>query len=444
MILSSISDIVRIVTASAADIHVQSSWADITSTAFTPGRTNTLIVSAATTTVVGSPAASTQRQVKSLVIANRHAATSNTLSIQHYDGTNSVTVLALTLLAGESVEYDGTHWITYGATGQPTVVSAGNVGGSDTQLQFNDAGNFNGDAGLTWDKTSKTLGLLGADTEIQLKGITNEPPTPGAAILTVYSKAVCGKMELKQKGPSGLDSPFQLALWQNNTVLFTPGATAGLWQGTVGANLGTAAIALPTTTNLYTMMRRSTFASAVTTANQQVGTRSEAMFCRGNATGLGGFRFVAHFGFSSIKTGMRLFVGLCVDTAGIVTADPSSKLNMCGFAFDLADTAITFMHNDGTGTATKETIPGQGTLATNNTGYDAYIWCAPNDSTVYYRLDKIDTGNPVTLIDSSTNTKLPVNTTLLTAQVAMSNGTANIVANDATIGVNRVYVETDR
>jgi hypothetical protein len=115
---------------------------------------------------------------------------------------------------------------------------------------------------------------------------------------------------------------------------------------------------------------------------------------------------------------------------------------MLGFGFDLADTAWTFMHNDAAGTCTKETISGQGTLATNNTGYDAYIWCAPNDSTVYYRLDRIDTG--ATLVDSSTSTDLPVNTTLLAAQCIMSNGTANIVAGDATIGINRIYVETDQ
>jgi hypothetical protein len=251
-------------------------------------------------------------------------------------------------------------------------------------------------------------------------------------------------MQLKIKGPSGLDTPLQAAIWQNNTVLFTPGASAGLYQGTVGSNLGTAAIALPTTTNLYTMMRRSTFASVVTTTNQQVGVRTENMFCRGNAAGLGGFLFACRFGFTSIKAGCRAFVGLCADTSAIVTADPSSKLNMCGFAFDLADTAWTFMHNDGVGTATKDAIAGQGVLATNNTSYDAYIWCAPNDSTVYYRLDRTHSGSPVTLVDSSTNTDLPVNTTLLCAQCVMSNGTANTVVGDATIGVNRMYIETDR
>ena len=139
---------------------------------------------------------------------------------------------------------------------------------------------------------------------------------------------------------------------------------------------------------------------------------------------------------------MRAFVGLTSGTTAVVTVNPSTLTNMLGFGFDLADTAWTFMHNDASGTCAKETISGQGTLATNNTGYDAYIFCAPNDTTVYYRLDRADTG--ATLCDTSTNTDLPVNTTMLTAQCIMSNGTANIVVGAARIGHIRTYIETDR
>jgi hypothetical protein len=45
---------------------------------------------------------------------------------------------------------------------------------------------------------------------------------------------------------------------------------------------------------------------------------------------------------------------------------------MLGFAVDTADTAISFMHNDG-GVAIKETIAVQPALATNNV-YD-FIYC---------------------------------------------------------------------
>jgi hypothetical protein len=39
--------------------------------------------------------------------------------------------------------------------------SSGNPGGSDTQVQFNDAGNFGGDAGLTYNKTTDVLSVTG-------------------------------------------------------------------------------------------------------------------------------------------------------------------------------------------------------------------------------------------------------------------------------------------
>ena len=126
MLLTSTSDILRIVTGSAVDIDVQAGWADITTTTFSPGRTNTKITSATTTTIVASPAASTQRQVKTVIIRNIHASSSNLVTIQHYDGTNSITIFKRTLLAGETIIYDGAKFIVYNATGIP--VQATEVG----------------------------------------------------------------------------------------------------------------------------------------------------------------------------------------------------------------------------------------------------------------------------------------------------------------------------
>ena len=63
--LASTSDVLRVVTGAAADIDVHSSWVDLNGTTVTPGRTNTpAITTATTTTIVGSPAASTVRSVR--------------------------------------------------------------------------------------------------------------------------------------------------------------------------------------------------------------------------------------------------------------------------------------------------------------------------------------------------------------------------------------------
>jgi hypothetical protein len=116
MNLTGTSDLVTLTTTGGADIDVQASWVDQTTTAFTPGRTNTLITTATTTTVVGSPAASTQRAVTSMKVRNVDV-TSNVVTITHTDGTSAADVWSGTLLAGESVQYDGKVFMRMDASG---------------------------------------------------------------------------------------------------------------------------------------------------------------------------------------------------------------------------------------------------------------------------------------------------------------------------------------
>jgi hypothetical protein len=232
-------------------------------------------------------------------------------------------------------------------------------------------------------------------------------------------------------------------LWQNNVVLFTcgPSTTAGTFMGTVGVQT-TASSPTQTVTNPYTAMRRMVYTNPAT-ANQQSGIRTEQMFFRGAAAGMGGFFFACRFGLTTWFSTNRLFIGLTASVSGntgnIVTVDPTSVANTIGFGLNSGDTAITFMHVDGTTTATKDTIAGQPGLFSGN-AYDAYIYARPNDTTVYYRLENALTGTVI--VDSSTTTTLPVNTTLLYGIAAIGNVTATIGL--AEIGINRLYIETNR
>lgn len=111
ILLTSTSDIIRIVTGSAANVTVHASWVDNAAGTITPGRTNTAaITTATTTTVVASPAASTQRNVQGLYITNNHASAATQITVQHFDGTNSEDIIGITLLAGENLilSEDGT------------------------------------------------------------------------------------------------------------------------------------------------------------------------------------------------------------------------------------------------------------------------------------------------------------------------------------------------
>jgi hypothetical protein len=105
ILLASTSDLLRLITSGTPNIDVHASYADLSGSTVTPGRTNTTIASAATTTVVASPAASTYRTVRTLTVRNRHATTSNTVTVVHTDGTNAMELLNVTLAAGESLHY---------------------------------------------------------------------------------------------------------------------------------------------------------------------------------------------------------------------------------------------------------------------------------------------------------------------------------------------------
>lgn len=439
IILKATGESLQITTTTTAAIDYSVSYADITTTTFSPSSNEGKISTATTTSVLAAPASSTQRQVKLITISNRDAALSDAVVVQKLITATTYNMMpTITLLPGETAQYmDGSGWIYYSASG--SIKGAQTAAGSNTQVQFNSNGVLAGDPDLTWNSTTSVL-ALGTNPQIALSGVTATPSAPAASTLDVYAQAMSGKMQLMKMGPDGNPEALQAALWQNNTVLWTPGATTGTFQGTVGSTLGTAASVLPTTTNLYTAMRKSTFASVVTTTNQQVGIRTENIFWRGNVAGQGGFLFVCRFGLTTWTAGDRLFVGVTSGTTAVVTGQPSTVASSAGFCVEAADTAISFLHTDGTPTATKDVISGQPALAANN-AYDAYIYCKPNDTTLYYRLDNALTG--VTLIDTSTTTTLPVNTTMLAAQCIMSNGTNTVVGN-ATVGVNRLYVETNR
>lgn len=102
--LASTSDLLQVVTSAAAQIEVHASWVDLSGTTVTPGRTNTPhITTATTTTIVGSPAASTVRNIKHLNITNDHASQSCMVTVEHTDGTTVIELISFILLPGENM-----------------------------------------------------------------------------------------------------------------------------------------------------------------------------------------------------------------------------------------------------------------------------------------------------------------------------------------------------
>lgn len=120
--LTATSDILRVITSSANAIHVQSNWIDHTSTAYTPGRTNTVIAAAATTTITPAPAASTQRSVKHIVIDC--VGTTNAVTVQYFDGATAFQLFSVALVQGDQLSYTDTDgWKIMDGSGNQKVTT---------------------------------------------------------------------------------------------------------------------------------------------------------------------------------------------------------------------------------------------------------------------------------------------------------------------------------
>lgn len=130
LLLTTTSDIIRITTDSAATIDVHASWVDRNGSVDTPGSTNTAISSATTTTVVSSPAASTYRNIRRLIIRNKSAATGGTVTIELYNGSTAYQLEKRVLGPGQSIMFDDAYgWIPTPTGGVQTRPWFGTIAG---------------------------------------------------------------------------------------------------------------------------------------------------------------------------------------------------------------------------------------------------------------------------------------------------------------------------
>lgn len=143
ILLTSTSDKLQLITSAAAAVDVHASWIDNSASAITPGRTNTAVTTATTTDIVAAPAASVQRNIKTLHVHNSDGALSCDVTVQHTDGTNIVQLHKVTLANGDGLEYIdevgfrviGKTLITTGGGGI-TVGTTPITGGTSTQVLY--------------------------------------------------------------------------------------------------------------------------------------------------------------------------------------------------------------------------------------------------------------------------------------------------------------------
>lgn len=124
LILRATTDLLRVITGlGGASIECHVSAIEVNSA--TPPvvqdlrRVNTAaITTATTTTILDCPTSGNRCRVMYASIRNDHASASETVEVVHSDGTNVETIIKATLLAGESLIYNGAGtWLHYDANG---------------------------------------------------------------------------------------------------------------------------------------------------------------------------------------------------------------------------------------------------------------------------------------------------------------------------------------
>lgn len=150
MILDTTSKTIQAVLGGAVttnQLRVTSSYEDITTTTYAPGSNRVVTNNTTAVTVVGSPAASTQRKVLSISIYNKDTADA-VVTVQSYDGTNTDEMVKITLDPGDTLYY-GNHvgWVVTDSAGRVKTVT----GTGSTEPSDGDKGDITvSSSGLAW------------------------------------------------------------------------------------------------------------------------------------------------------------------------------------------------------------------------------------------------------------------------------------------------------
>lgn len=243
-----------------------------------------------------------------------------------------------------------------------------------------------------------------------------------ASAMKVISRVRHGTRDIEVIRPNGRDFSLMPHVGLNKCVMWIPenSTTIRTW-GMPITNVGTVSHPALAETNLSTSARRWRLTSAAT-ANAASENRAAATLCwRGNAAGLGGFRFISRISLGTLSTNCRGFFGLTSATTAIATTQvPSALTNCVGFGWDATETTLRFQHNDGTGTATRTDLGANFPVNVTTAVYDLFVFCPANSDRYYYRIARQD--SDFIADGESLTTDIPASNTFLTIHLYMNNG----------------------
>ena len=275
-----------------------------------------------------------------------------------------------------------------------------------------------------------------------------DPGASAAGRLTLYSKALAGRIMPKIVGPSGLDTALQPLLARNKVGMFTPpgNATTAAVLGayTAPTAIGTATARNVATANMFTRMRRIGYVSAAT-AGALCGARAPSTQVTTGGVGAGsGFFKIMRFGISDavVVSGARMFVGMAASVSAPTNVEPSTLTNCIGVGCRTADTRLQLFYG---GTAAQLPIDLGANFPVDTTTTDVYelaLFAPPDTSDVHWEVTRLNTGDAVSgTILSAGGVASPAGTTLLSYLMAWR--TNNATAAAVGLDIMSDYIETD-
>lgn len=318
-----------------------------------------------------------------------------------------------------------TNWDTvFGWGNHATAGYLSGIGGTNTQVQYNNGGSLAGAANVEIENDVLRLENISSTTN------------PAAGGLKIYSKNILGGFNvLVCQTPDGQIIPLQPSLFLNKMpvwVGYASGTTAPTVMGATVSASATMGTAAPATTNAWTKHQRKTHTTAATAGSSSGIRQPYTQFSQS----VGGFLAYFKFGQTLTINGEQKFIGMCASTSALA-GDASALVHMIGMGVDAANTGGNWylMHNDGSGVAT---IIDLGANAARNItdGYELIIYVANGSNDYYVYIRNIATNTVV--YNGVVNTNIPGSSNQMAWKVECRNGAVAAATN---LHVAAIYIQ---
>lgn len=266
------------------------------------------------------------------------------------------------------------------------------------------------------------------------------PSAPGANKVRLFGRKIANKMIPAFRGPTDGVVSLQSHFGRNRVGIFAPaGGTTTSNIGYGNASTGTATAANMAMTNLHTYMRRIEYLVTTAATTAVASFRNNGQFFAAGTGSFGGYLSIIRWGPATgvTNTTKRAFSGVIGSSAAPTDIQPSTQVNIAGMGWDAADANIQFMHNDGSGTATKVDTGIPRASADRSSVYEIATYVAAGTTDVNWQITDLVSG---AVASGVATTNVPAASTMLGQNTWTSVGGTSAVTG---VAIMSCYFETD-